>query len=83
MPDRTQLNTAVQAAVTVVEKWLDNLQSKAPLELEPGISAVRAQFTEQAAQLGPELVGNILSALGQAVLTGDWGPADYNPTDVA
>jgi len=61
--------------------WLDALIASAPAQYQPGGQFVRDQIAANS-QLPADLVGTALSALGDAFLAGDFGPATGSDADV-
>lgn len=76
------LNPAVEAARQSLLRWIDGLIAVSPAEYQPGLMAVR-QRIEADSTLPVDLAGNVLKAVGEAVLSGDFGPATHSDSTLA
>jgi hypothetical protein len=80
--DRAKAIPAITAARQKLLDWLDAKIASAPAEYQPGLQSVRDEIAGATDVLG-DPVGEVLSALGQAFLSGDFGPATSNDADIA
>lgn len=74
--------SAIEKARQALLDFIDNLIAKAPEQYRPGLQLVRDSIATSSA-LPAELIGVILKALGDGVISGQWGPATNDPTDTA
>lgn len=73
---------AIEGARAALLAWLDRKAGQAPPEWQPGLAGIRAEIASSSV-LPANLVGEALTALGQSVLSGDFGPASHSDADVA
>lgn len=75
-------NPAIEAARAALLAWLDRLIAAAPEPYRGGLQYARDQIASSST-IPVDLVGTILAALGNAFLTGNWGPATGSDADHA
>lgn len=76
------VNPALEAARAALLEWLDGIIARAPAEWQPGLLGVRAEV-ESGTIIPADLMGSFLKALGESVLSGDFGPASHSDADLA
>lgn len=76
------VNPAAEAARRAFLAAIDGVIARAPAEWQPGLLGLRAEV-EAGTVLPADIVGNTLKALGESVLSGQFGPATYSDSDHA
>lgn len=76
----------VQKAVEAVARWFvalaESEAQRVPPEGQAGAQALVEALRAQAATLPPDLVGSAIAAIGEAIRSGDFGPAGTSDADV-
>lgn len=76
-------NPAIEGARAALLAWLDRLIAKAPSEYRDGLTYLRTIIADKSGTIPADIISLVLTALGKAALSGDWGPATGSDSDHA